>query len=564
MRVAVIGASIFVALSLAGCGRGTNPPDDGAARSAAVPTARDGQATSGPDQAAPAYGEPHRPQVHFSPPAHWMNDPNGLVYFDGEYHLFYQYYPDATVWGPMHWGHAVSRDLVHWQHLPIALAPDEKGYIFSGSAVIDWHNTSGFSDGTTPPMVAMFTYHDAERGKTGSNDHESQGIAYSNDRGRTWTKFAGNPALPNPGDRKDFRDPKVFWHAPSRRWVAAVSVTDHVRLYASPDLKSWQFLSDFGAGIGAHGGVWECPDLFPMRVEGSDEERWVLILNLNPGGPQGGSGTQYFVGDFDGTRFALDAAFAETLESQPAVWLDWGRDNYAGVTWSDVPGDDGRRLFLGWMGNWDYAQQVPTTPWRSAMTLPRALSLHRDPAGLRLHAGPVGELEALRVEPIRFDRRPVHDPLLIAEDAAGLLPREVVLEVSLQGEGDVGIELDNDLGQSYRIGFDRTSATFFSDRQRAGSHAFSPAFADRVHRAPRASNDPVLRMRLLFDTASVELFADDGSVAMTETFFPDRPFRRMRLFTQGDPVELLRGESWRWRSIWSGVGSTAEPAHPPE
>ena len=207
--------------------------------------------------AAPLYGEPYRPQFHFSPPEKWMNDPNGMVFYEGEYHLFYQYYPEDTVWGPMHWGHAVSEDLVHWEHLPVALYPDDLGYIFSGSAVVDWNNTSGFGREGRPPLVAIFTYHNPELAEAGGRNHEYQGIAYSTDRGRTWTKYAGNPVLPNRQRLQDFRDPKVFWHEPTQRWVMALSATDHVQFWASPDLKSWRHLSDFGQGWGAHDGVWE-------------------------------------------------------------------------------------------------------------------------------------------------------------------------------------------------------------------------------------------------------------------------------------------------------------------
>ena len=294
---------------------------------------------------ATGYGEQHRPQFHFSPPGHWMNDPNGMVFYEGEYHFFYQHYPDSSVWGPMHWGHAVSADLVHWQQLPIALYPDALGYIFSGSAVVDWNNTSGLGQNGKPPLVAMFTYHNMAAEKAGRKDCESQGIAYSNDRGRTWTKYAANPVLPNPGNRKDFRDPKVIWEEVSRQWVVALAVGDHIEFWGSPDLKKWSHLSDFGKDLGAHGGVWECPDLFPMAVDksggdfksppDSPQQQWVLIVNLNPGGPNGGSGTQYFVGDFDGKNFTLDADFAKYVPKGKGVWLDLGKDNYAVVTWSD-------------------------------------------------------------------------------------------------------------------------------------------------------------------------------------------------------------------------------------
>ena len=235
--------------------------------------------------------EPHRPTFHFTPPEKWMNDPNGMVYYAGEYHLFYQYYPDSTVWGPMHWGHAISKDLVTWEHLPIALYPDELGYMFSGSAVIDWKNTSGFGKDGQPPMIAIFTHHEPKGAASGtSKTFQYQSIAYSNDKGRTWTKYAGNPVVPNPGI-KDFRDPKVIWDDATDQWVMVFAAWDHVKFYGSPNLKDWTHLSDFGKEWGTHAGVWECPDLFPLIVKGKGEKKWVLLQSLNPGGPNGGSGT---------------------------------------------------------------------------------------------------------------------------------------------------------------------------------------------------------------------------------------------------------------------------------
>ncbi len=294
--------------------------------------------------------EQHRPHFHFTPESMWMNDPNGMVYYEGEYHLFYQHHPDDVVWGPMHWGHAVSTDLVHWEHLPIALYPDEYGYIFSGSAVVDWKNTSGFGSKHNPPLIAIFTYHDVDGEQAGNNDYQTQGIAYSIDKGRSWTKYENNPVLPNPGI-KDFRDPKVIWYEPDQKWIMTLAAHDNVRFYSSPNLKDWIFESEFGKGIGAHGGVWECPDLFPMELDGT--QKWVLLVSLNDGGPNGGSGTQYFIGDFDGKTFINDNSKNQIL------WLDYGRDNYAGVTWSDIPDEDGRRIFMGWMSNWSYAEVVP-------------------------------------------------------------------------------------------------------------------------------------------------------------------------------------------------------------
>ena len=245
------------------------------------------------------YTEMYRPQYHFSPEEKWMNDPNGLVYHNGIYHLFYQFYPDDIVWGPMHWGHAISEDMVHWEHKPIALYPDEHGLIFSGSAVVDHNNTSGFAKNGEVPLVAIFTYHLMEGEKAGRNDFQTQGIAYSLDNGDTWTKYENNPVIGNPGIR-DFRDPKVFWHEESEQWIMALVAGDHAKFYSSPDLKQWKFLSDFGKYQGAHGGVWECPDLFKLKAEGTEEEKWVLIISINPGAPNGGSGTQYFIGEFDG------------------------------------------------------------------------------------------------------------------------------------------------------------------------------------------------------------------------------------------------------------------------
>ena len=488
--------------------------------------------------------EPHRPRYHFTPPAKWMNDPNGMVYYDGEYHLFYQYYPQGTVWGPMHWGHAVSTDLVRWEHLPVALAPDTLGLIFSGSAVVDWKNTSGFGVDGKPPMVAMYTYHDMAREKSGAATFQTQAIAYSVDRGRTWTKYAGNPVVPNPG-LKDMRDPKVIWYEASQRWIMILAAGDRVRLFASYNLREWQQVSEFGATIGAHGGVWECPDLFPLKVEGTAETKWVMLVSINPGGPNGGSATQYFVGDFDGSTFTLDATFAPSVgaagvESSRGVWVDYGRDNYAGVTWSDIPADDGRRLFLGWMSNWDYAREVPTTAWRSAMTVPRALTLHRTPIGPRLYSAPVKELRMLRTETVSMPAQRLDGTVDIR------MPRgttaaaaEVDLEflVTPGAASDVALELRNAAGETYRVGLDVARKQFYSDRT-AIPHAFSAKFATAIHRAPRIATDSIVRMQLYLDRASVELFADGGATVLTDIVFPSEDFATMRFVVRGAAVKL--------------------------
>ena len=487
------------------------------------------------------YTEPHRPQFHFTPEKMWMNDPNGMVCYEGEYHLFYQHYPDSTVWGPMHWGHAVSRDLVHWEHLPIALYPDSLGMIFSGSAVVDWNNTSGLGENGKPPLVAIFTHHQPDLEQAGRQDFQYQSIAYSNDRGRTWTKYAGNPVIPNTEKIRDFRDPKVIWHEGSQQWIMVFAAQNHVKLWASPDLKSWTHLSDFGREWGSHGGVWECPDLFPMQVGNSGETKWVLLLSINPGGPNGGSATQYFVGDFDGKNFTLDPTFAPSVNGEKAVWLDYGRDNYAGVTWSDVPEEDGRRLFMGWMSNWDYANVVPTKAWRSAMTLPRQLKLKNTAAGLRLLSQPVKELEVLRGAAYSREGQTINGESDLGSQL-GFSPSqmEVLLEVELPegAQTGFGIALSNPKGEEYRIGYDAAQNEFYSDRTKAGAAGFSEKFAAKRHIAPRTSTGNPLRLHLFFDVASCELFADDGEVVMTDIFFPAENFSEVKLYSEGGEVKV--------------------------
>lgn len=297
--------------------------------------------------------EPFRPGYHFTPPYGWMNDPNGMVCKEGEWHLFYQYNPYGSMWGNMHWGHAVSRDLTHWTHLPVALEPDALGTVFSGSCVVDRDNTAGFGPGA---LVALYT---------SAGEHQSQSLAYSTDNGRTFTGYPLNPVIVSD---KECRDPNLFWDAGRNRWVLilAAALERELWIYTSPDLKEWTRRSVFG-GYGAREGVWECPDLLELPVRGTGEKKWVLICNLNPGGPRGNSATQYFVGDFDGEEFRCDSS-PETVR-----WMDYGMDHYAAVSWSNAP--EGRHTVIAWMSNWQYANLVPTMQFRSAMTLPRELEL---------------------------------------------------------------------------------------------------------------------------------------------------------------------------------------------
>lgn len=501
------------------------------------------------------YHEQHRPQFHFSPPAKWMNDPNGMVYYAGEYHLFYQYYPDSTIWGPMHWGHAVSKDMVSWENLPIALYPDSLGYIFSGSAVVDANNTSGFKTGDESPLIAIFTYHDPAGERTGSQTFQTQGIAYSNDRGRSWIKYEGNPVVENPGIR-DFRDPKVFWHESSQKWVMIFAARDRVRLYNSSNLKDWTFNSEFGAEWGAHLGVWECPDLFELTVDGTEEKRWVMLVSINPGGPNGGSATQYFVGDFDGKTFTLDRGFAAELAQmgrKESHWLDYGRDNYAGVTWSDVPEEDGRRLFMGWMSNWDYANEVPTEAWRSAMTTARSLSLAQVDGRYFVRSRPVKELEKLRGKKVIISPAPIKRELDLTQELNfSPATSELILEVNLPvGQyPDFGVELYNDQGETYRLGYSSGNDLYFSDRTRSGKKSFAVKYASAIHRAPRLRNSQTVRLHIFFDRASAELFADDGLTAMTDIFFPSEDFKGIRLFSANGEAELTSAEVYELTSIW--------------
>src|SRR6201996_6475955 len=336
------------------------------------------------DAIAPGYNQPFRPQYHFSPREHWTNDPNGLVYFQGEYHLFFQYNPFGDEWGHMSWGHAVSPDLLHWRQLPVALPEQDGIMIFTGSTVIDEHNSSAFCAAGKPCMVAIYTGHTPPSGSKPAL--QTQNLAYSNDRGRTWTKYSGNPVLDL--HMADFRDPKVFWSQQSRQWVMAVSLpNDHkVRLYGSDDLKHWRTLSEFGPA-GASGGQWECPELFELPLEGtSGETRWVMKVGLNPGAREGGSGEQYFLGRFDGVRFTNENPESLTL------WTDYGKDCYCALTFNNLPKNHAP-VMLGWMDNWQYAASLPTSPWRGQMTIPRKLSLRQTADGIRLLQEPVDELE---------------------------------------------------------------------------------------------------------------------------------------------------------------------------
>jgi fructan beta-fructosidase len=451
------------------------------------------------------FKEQYRPQFHFTPAEGWMNDPNGMVYYEGEYHLFYQHFPDGNKWGPMHWGHAISTDLIHWEHLPIALYPDSLGYIFSGSAVIDHKNTTGFGTKKNPAMVAIFTYHDMAGEQAGDIDFQTQGIAYSLDKGRTWTKYKDNPVIKNPGI-KDFRDPKVSWYEPEQKWVMILAVKDHTEIYASKDLKSWIKESEFGKSIGAHGGVWECPDLFPLEVE-NNNTKWVMLVSINPGGPQGGSATQYFVGDFDGKTFIPDDT--ETR------WVDHGADNYAGVTFSNIPEKDERTIFMGWMSNWQYAQDVPTEKWRSAMTIPRELSLLKKGTDYLLKSTPISAINKL----IEISDKNKSSEFLVHDST-------FVVTLNAEDLRNVSVNLVNDDKEVYHLYIKDNKLV--SDRTKAGRNEFSKAFA-AIHEAPLGGIVPT-KVQVFVDASSVEIFINDGELVMTELLFPTTPYKKVNVY----------------------------------
>lgn len=487
---------------------------------------------TGAQQGHRAYDEPLRPRFHFTPPRNFMNDPNGLVYYKGEYHLFYQHNPAGREWGHMSWGHAVSRDLLRWDHLPLALAEENGIMIFSGSAVVDHKNSSGFcraSDGDSSCLVAIYTGH--------SKQKQTQNLAYSNDRGRTWTKHAGNPVIDL--GLEDFRDPKVFWHEPTSRWIMVTVLSDQhkVRFFGSPDLKQWEALSDFGPA-GATGGVWECPDLFPLPVAGEPGAvKWVLDVDINPGAIAGGSGGQYFIGTFDGRTFVNDNAPEQTL------WVDYGKDFYATLSFSDIPPSDGRRIWMAWISNWAYANAEPTEVWRGAQSIPRQLSLRRLPGGLRLVQRPIAELTSLRDGP---------EPIAVKDVKDGMaIPGSFELQLDLANGGwpQAGIRLFNAAGEEVTIGVNRQPLELFVNRERSRVKTFHKDYAGR-HSGPLRWSADRMTIQVFFDRSVIEVFANDGETVITDRVYPTQHFDRLQLLPAGRASTSAK--LWPLRSTWPG------------
>lgn len=452
--------------------------------------------------------EMFRPVYHHTPVYGWMNDPNGMFYKDGVYHLYFQYNPYGSVWGNMHWGHSTSTDLMHWNFEGCAIVPDAWGAIFSGSCVVDHNNTAGFGKGA---VVAFYTSAKA----TPLGDVQSQSMAYSLDNGKTFTKYEGNPILTS--SEKDFRDPKVFWYAPGKHWVMMLAVGQHMEIYSSVNLKEWKKESEFGAMQGAHGGVWECPDLVEIPVEGTREKKWVLICNLNPGGPFGGSAAQYFVGSFDGKKFVNESP-------TQTKWMDWGKDNYATVTWNNAP--DGRCIALGWMSNWQYANNVPTRQYRSANTLARDLTLYREGQELYLKSTPSVEVKKARGKKVSIPSFKVsekHEIVNLFEDNQGAYEVEILIQNA--GASKIAFCLLNDKGEKVSMYYDLNRKQFVMDRSESGTVDFSKDFP-AVTVAP-ANVDKELTLRLFVDRSSIEAFGEDGKFVMTNLVFPSQPYVKM-------------------------------------
>jgi fructan beta-fructosidase len=436
-----------------------------------------------------------------------MNDPNGLVYLNGNYHLFYQYYPDGNVWGPMHWGHAVSTDLLHWKSLPIALFPDKLGWIFSGSIIIDKNNTAGFGKNA---MIAIFTYHNDEISKLGKKNNESQGMAYSLDEGKTWTKYKENPILNNSGEQ-DFRDPKVFWNELLKKWTMVLAAGDKIKIWSSVNLKQWQFESDFKPTNDTKDlGVWECPDLFSM-TSNAGETKWVMIVNHGDKAPNGGSGTRYFIGDFDGKTF---------VNSQNSIWLDGGTDFYAATSYSNVL--DNERIILGWMSNWQYATKVPTKVWRNAMTLPRTLELAKDQNGYFLNQKMIMNYNSL-LKPL-FQQDKVVSPF----EKLNIDLSQTEISFGVEKPTDVIVSFSNSKGEVFSITLFNNQ--LITDRRSSGNIAFSDDFASKVQ--VMSIKDKIRSLQIILDKSSVEILLNNGKYSMTNVLFPTEDYTNLNIITK--------------------------------
>ena len=427
--------------------------------------------------------EQYRPVYHHTPAYGWMNDPNGMFYKDGVWNLYFQHNPYGSQWENMTWGHSTSTDLVHWKFQGDSVQPDAFGTVFSGSAVVDKENTSGFGKGA---VIALYT---------SAGESQTQSMVYSTDNGKTFTKYEGNPVITS--NVPDFRDPHMFWNEDIKKWNMILAAGQHMEIYTSDNLKDWKLESSFGEKYGNHGGVWECPDLMKMKVRGTDKEKWMLICNINPGGPFGGSATQYFIGDFDGHKF--------TCESKPEVtkWMDYGKDHYATVTFDNAPA--GRRVAIAWMCNWQYANQVPTLQYRSGNSIPRDLGLFEYKGETYCSVVPSPEMTAAR-----------------SKKATKSLSESCEMVVNLKGNAT--ITLSNDKGEKVVMLYDAKAETFSMDRTKSGKMDFSNDFAATT-KAPTYGK--ISQLRIFIDRSSIEAFDAEGKMAMTNLVFPTEPYNKV-------------------------------------
>ncbi|MGL4411398.1 MAG: DUF4980 domain-containing protein [Bacteroidales bacterium] len=466
--------------------------------------------------------EKYRPAFHHTPLYGWMNDPNGMFYKDGKWHLYYQYNPYGSKWQNMSWGHSTSSDLVHWQHEPIAITSDALGAIFSGSCTIDKENSSGFGKDA---VIALYT---------SAGTSQMQSLASSQDNGKTFDIYPGNPIITL---ESEARDPKVFWNDQAKEWnlILAHALDHEMLIFSSVDMKKWELKSNFGKGLGAQGGVWECPDLFELKIKGSNKTKWVLLCNINPGGPFGGSGTQYFIGEYDGKTFAVDL---DKNGNVPTKWLDYGKDHYATVTWDNAPAN--RRTAIGWMSNWEYAGDVPTKQFRSANTLPREIGLFKAPDGeIYASSTPSPELEILRGELVQS----INKNSIADKKQTYSLPTtndgicEILLSAEANKSNELILELSNDEGDKVLIKYIRDERKLSFDRTQSGIVDFNPAFP-AVTVTPTHENNGNIDLRIFIDRSSIELFEKDGRYAMTNLVFPNKPYTNLSVSSLGGNAKL--------------------------
>ena len=497
----------------------------------------------------------YRPSYHFTPLYGWMNDPNGMVYKDGEYHLYFQYNPYGSKWGNMHWGHAVSRDLIHWEHLDPAIARDPVGHIFSGSSVVDKKNTAGFGKDA---IIAIYTNNSV-------NHDEVQCIAYSNDNGRTFTKYEGNPVLTPFDGLKDFRDPKVFWYEKDKCWFMIVSADKETRFYKSKNLKKWDYVSAFGKGLGQQPCQYECPDFFQLPVNGDEKnKKWVMTMNINPGCWFGGSATEYFVGDFDGKNFTCP-------DANDVKWLDWGKDHYATVTFSNT---GNRVLAITWMSNWQYANLTPFKQNRGANGLPRELKLYEKNGKYYISEDVAPEALALRKSTKELGSQTVEGEKAFAGATSGMEGAfEIEADVTADANGIAGIELYNNKRERTLIYIDMKEGKVVMDRTESGLTDFGKQSVPhdielawdkqraaegkqpaRIENSINYKNDFALatwaplslcqegkktfHLDIFADKSSIELFVDGGRIAMTNLVFPVAPYENVKLYSKGGKAEF--------------------------